>query len=176
MSEDDSDELVEQQWRRLNTAFAEPNSVLILHYFNHYAMVYAMREWRDAESGAVHREILTSKPAQRPCRWVPWAELRRWLVSWQGYTIFKLELARGEAREGAGVGNHRHASPLGFRQASPPPRRAPKEARSLAPSTLALAAKAPLLPPAAAPARAAVADAKRGRASKERGERPVGLR
>jgi hypothetical protein len=56
------------------------------------ALVFAVREWRHASTGELHREILTAKPAQRPCRWLPWTELRRWLLQWQGYTVFKFML------------------------------------------------------------------------------------
>lgn len=94
LTEEDPPELVEIQWRKLCNVFDEPDSVLLLHYWNHYALVYAVREWRHAATGAVHREFLTAKPAQRPCRWLPWAELRRWLLQWHGYTIFRLDIVR----------------------------------------------------------------------------------
>ena len=51
-----------------------------------------MREWRHASTGARYREILTAKPGQRPCRWVSWDEMRKWLVQWHGYCIFKYEM------------------------------------------------------------------------------------
>jgi hypothetical protein len=51
-----------------------------------------MREWRHGAKGFRVREILTAKPGQRPGRWVNWHEMRKWLVGWHGYCIFKFEL------------------------------------------------------------------------------------
>ena len=65
----DSADAIERQWHRLHAAFQAPTTVLLAHYFNHYAMIYAMREVRPTSSAARPRlELLTSKPGQRPCR------------------------------------------------------------------------------------------------------------
>lgn len=92
LGETDPADVVEAQWRRLCAAFESPDSVLLLHYWNHYALVYATREWREADSLVSRREVLTAKPAQRPCRWVSWEQLRSWLLQWQGYAVFQLRL------------------------------------------------------------------------------------
>ena len=97
VEEYDTPDQIESQWRRLWSAFEEADSVLLFHFFNHYALGYAMREWRDSTTGELQREILTAKPAQRPCRWLPWNELRRWLLQWQGYAVFKFEIHREPA-------------------------------------------------------------------------------
>ena len=60
--------------------------------------MFGMREWCDppspaGEAGELHREILTAKPAQRPCRWVSWASMRAWLLQWQGYSIMRFDRA-----------------------------------------------------------------------------------
>ena len=81
------------QWRRLWAAFGDGDAVLLSHYFNHYALIYALREWRHAQTGVLHRELLTAKPAQRPCRWLAWPELRKWLLQWQGYSVLRFEIA-----------------------------------------------------------------------------------
>ena len=68
--------------------------VLLAHFWNHYAMVYALREWTEASAppGAEpRREILTAKPAQRPSRWIEWGEMRSHLLSWQGYSILRFD-------------------------------------------------------------------------------------
>ena len=92
VNEHDTPVDMEHQWRRLRIAFEDPCTILLMHFWNHYAMIYAVREWRHAATGQLHLEVLTAKPAQRPCRWLPWAELHKWLVQWQGYTVFRLQL------------------------------------------------------------------------------------
>ena len=41
VSEYDGQDESEAQWRRLWAAFEEPRSVLLAHYWNHYALVFA---------------------------------------------------------------------------------------------------------------------------------------
>ena len=94
LHEDDPPEVVEMQWRRFCQVNDDADAVLLLHFHNHYALVYAVREWRHATTGVMQREILTAKPAQRPCRWLPWGELRKWLLQWQGYTVFRVDIQR----------------------------------------------------------------------------------
>ena len=66
--------------------------MLIAHYWNHYAMIYALREWKHAGTGIKQREMLTAKPGQRPGRWLSWHEMRRWLLQWHGYALFRFGL------------------------------------------------------------------------------------
>ena len=105
-------------------------------------MVYGMREWRHAGNGQRHYEVLTAKPAQRPCRWIPWEELRKWLLQWQGYTIMRLQLqeppkppspytrslvappnasSTSGAEAGSGAGSGEAPSAAGAAPAAPPP-------------------------------------------------------
>lgn len=51
VSKADSDEKIAEQWRSVQRQFSLPSSILIFHLTNHYALVYALREWVDPESG-----------------------------------------------------------------------------------------------------------------------------
>lgn len=44
----DTEKEVECQWAALRSAFGRPGSALVLHLKNHYALVYACREWVEA--------------------------------------------------------------------------------------------------------------------------------
>ena len=97
LTEADSKETVVAQWRQLWLAHGAEDTVLLAHFWNHYAMIYAMREWTDAPTGESHREFLTAKPAQRPCRWISWAEMRGFLLQWHGYCIMRFDALAPEA-------------------------------------------------------------------------------
>lgn len=95
LAEADSAETQEMQFHRLWTAFATEDTVLIAHFWNHYAPIYALRTYRDRASGEKRFELLTAKPAQRPCRWVPWSAMRGYLLQWVGYSIMRFDRLEG---------------------------------------------------------------------------------
>ena len=66
LSKGDSEEAVAEQWRSLQGQFGLPNVVLIYHLTNHYALVYALREWVEPGSGELVRQVLTTRRGQRP--------------------------------------------------------------------------------------------------------------
>ena len=66
LSKGDSEEAVGEQWRSLQGQFGLPNVVLIYHLTNHYALVYALREWVEPGSGELVRQVLTTRRGQRP--------------------------------------------------------------------------------------------------------------
>ncbi len=79
------------QWSALCAAFRRPDTSLIYHGRNHYALIFALRE-REGADGVV-RELLTARRGQRPAAWLPWAEARAALLAWSGYAILSLERA-----------------------------------------------------------------------------------
>ncbi|EGD75798.1 hypothetical protein PTSG_07917 [Salpingoeca rosetta] len=79
---------IEDQWRALFSEFNRSNTVLLFHLTNHYALVYAMREWED-DTGIV-REILTARKGQRPKAWIGFTEVRKILLGWSGYQIMSI--------------------------------------------------------------------------------------
>jgi len=64
----------------------EITAVLLFHLTNHYALIYAMREWID-DDGTVVRQMLTARRGQRPKVWLDWTEARQIMLKWAGYNI-----------------------------------------------------------------------------------------
>lgn len=99
LSRKDTPDKISTQWDALRAAFADPNRVLLFHLKNHYALIFALREWVEvAEAdGAVTstvtviREILTSRRGQRPSAWIPFLEARETMLGWDGYKIMALD-------------------------------------------------------------------------------------
>lgn len=87
LSRRDSEETMQLQWEGLKTAFARPNQVLLFHLKNHYALVFALREWYQSEDQRYYRQILTARKGQRPTVWLDFHELREVLLSWEGYKM-----------------------------------------------------------------------------------------
>jgi len=89
----DSEALIEEQWAKLREEFSQRDTVLLFHLTNHYALIFAIREWIDP-SGAAIRQMLTARRGQRPTVWLDWAEARKIIIGWAGYNIIRI---RGQA-------------------------------------------------------------------------------
>jgi hypothetical protein len=99
LSATDSDEKIAQQWNVLRSAFQRDDSVLLFHLKNHYALIYALKEWVEDGSASggevVHkRQILTARRGQRPSAWIDFEEARSCMVGWEGYKI--MLMSRGK--------------------------------------------------------------------------------
>lgn len=80
---------ISTQWAALRSTFLNENTVLLFHLTNHYALVYAVREWR-TEEGEPVRQILTARRGQRPTAWIDFTEVRHIMTKWTGYKMLKL--------------------------------------------------------------------------------------
>lgn len=117
LSKRDTEAEVEAAWLALRAAFSRPRSALVLHHRNHYALIFAMREWCRAPpcaeaNGDAHgrtngsttdgltpgqggevqrvRQILSARKGQRPTAWLDWTEVHRTLSGWAGYAIIEV--------------------------------------------------------------------------------------
>ncbi|OQR84491.1 hypothetical protein ACHHYP_20664 [Achlya hypogyna] len=77
-------------WRALWSAFTAHDTALLFHLTNHYALIFALREWVDAD-GAPVRQVLTSRKGQRPSAWLDWAEVYAVLLGWSGYRVLAFQ-------------------------------------------------------------------------------------
>jgi len=91
LSRRDGDDEVSQQWSSLRGAFARPDTVLLFHLKNHYALIFALREWVDALSGRCVRQLLTARKGQRPTAWIEFSEARETVLGWVGYKIMAVQ-------------------------------------------------------------------------------------
>ena len=64
--------------------------MLIFHLTNHYAIVFALREWVEP-GGALVRQLLTARRGQRPTVWIDWSEVRETILKWDGYKLLSVE-------------------------------------------------------------------------------------
>jgi hypothetical protein len=108
LSKDDSPEAIEHQWACLKSAFSKPRSALLFHLTNHYALIYAWREWTEetaCEQGPLRarRQILTARKGQRPSVWLDFEEARSIMISWSGYHVLQLQRAACTLPESTGV-------------------------------------------------------------------------
>lgn len=67
---------------------------LLFHLRNHYALIYACREWTDTKSGSHVRQILTARRGQRPSAWVDFDEVRELMIRWDGHRIMGIRRKR----------------------------------------------------------------------------------
>jgi hypothetical protein len=95
---EDSPCVVAQQWQALKSAFMLPRSVLLFHLTNHYALIYAWREWQDETSSpgrgaapTIRRQILAARRGQRPSAWIDFEEMRNIMLRWTGYNLLQFE-------------------------------------------------------------------------------------
>jgi hypothetical protein len=89
LKRDDSPETIERQWGKLSAAFNRPDASLIFHLKNHYALIYALREW--TSDGRRVRQLLCARKGQRPSAWVDWLEARETILGWAGYKLMVAE-------------------------------------------------------------------------------------
>ena len=102
----DTEEEITAQWNRLTALFNDHETALIFHLKNHYALIFAMREWSmmDPMTSRVEitREVLTSRRGQRPSAWISFTEVREIVMSWEGYKILAVrqnERTKSEDRD-----------------------------------------------------------------------------
>ena len=104
MLPDDSEDIMQVQWEVLKNAVQQPDTVLLFHLRNHYALVAGHRTLR-LPCGQLLQQILCSRKGQRPKHWIDfrcsWTEgdVARWsvrdtLLKWVGYKIIMIKRAR----------------------------------------------------------------------------------
>ncbi len=64
--------------------------MLLFHLKNHYALIFALREWVVDSSGERVRQLLTARKGQRPAAWVDFEEARATMLGWDGYKIMAI--------------------------------------------------------------------------------------
>mmetsp|Transcript_18048 Transcript_18048/g.30318 ORF Transcript_18048/g.30318 Transcript_18048/m.30318 type:complete len:502 (+) Transcript_18048:29-1534(+) len=118
ISSSDSPETITSQWDALRSSMMRPNEVLLFHLKNHYALIFALREWvitgSDSSSSSgndddgtgtvpgggggcsatvVTRQLLTARKGQRPVAWMDFDEARQVMLGWDGYKIMAISAA-----------------------------------------------------------------------------------
>lgn len=92
---DDTAEEMERQWQLLFHHIGRTGSCVQLHLRNHYALAYAARSYAvasgDGGDHSIRRELLTARKGQRPRTWLPFEELLRLCLSWDGHCALLLE-------------------------------------------------------------------------------------
>eukprot|EP01038_Epipyxis_sp_PR26KG_P006955 gene6955-9511_t len=91
LSRNDSQDTIKNQWNCLRSSFYDQSEVLIFHLKNHYALIFALREWYDDENGQYFRQLLTARKGQRPTAWIDFSEARDIMLGWEGYKIIAIK-------------------------------------------------------------------------------------
>eukprot|EP00756_Hemistasia_phaeocysticola_P031368 Hpha_TRINITY_DN16349_c4_g1::TRINITY_DN16349_c4_g1_i1::g.61408::m.61408 len=94
LKNDDSAAEVGKQWGALWSAFTTKRSALVFHLTNHYAMIYALRQWQEPD-GTLVRQLLTARRGQRPAAWINFSDARSVMLKWAGYKIMQLTTEEG---------------------------------------------------------------------------------
>ena len=72
----------------IRSAFCTNNQVLLFHLKNHYALIFAIREY--VEDNNNKRQLLTARRGQRPISWIDFEEARETMLRWEGYKIIAI--------------------------------------------------------------------------------------
>lgn len=85
---------VDEHWAALRGAFCDSNVVLLYHLKNHYALIYAMREWSERADNEFEtkkvRQVLTARKGQRPSAWIDFSEVHDLLARARSYCIMEV--------------------------------------------------------------------------------------
>ncbi|ETV80451.1 hypothetical protein, variant 1 [Aphanomyces astaci] len=87
LSSTDSADKQTRDWKLLWSAFTDDHTALVVHLKNHYALLFALREWKDSSTQEWTRQLLTARRCQRPTAWIDWSELRQIFLAWVGYKV-----------------------------------------------------------------------------------------
>jgi len=90
ISAKDSPQTIQKHWDSLRSAFSHDDTILLFHLKNHYALIFALREWTSITTGNKNYEILTARKGQRPTAWITFEEARQIMIGWQGYKILAI--------------------------------------------------------------------------------------
>jgi hypothetical protein len=85
-------------------AFSRQDTALLFHLKNHYALIFALRDWIVSDDvctseggvgggGRVVRQLLCARKGQRPTAWVEFEEARETMLSWEGHKIMAISLS-----------------------------------------------------------------------------------
>eukprot|EP00941_MAST-03F_sp_MAST-3F-sp1_P000480 g480.t1 len=118
VSKNDSKERKSYLWAQLRALFARPGSALVGHWKNHYALIFAMRQWEETieevvekkeeenpirhirRRRVIHREVLTARKGQRPQNWIDFNEIHDMMCRWFGHKIMLIVANDDEKEEG----------------------------------------------------------------------------
>lgn len=100
----DAESEVDTQWARLREEFSRTDAALLFHLTNHYALIYALREWVEPD-GTVVKQMLTARKGQRPTVWLDWTEARQIMIKWGGYNIIRITASTVHKEEACPIKN-----------------------------------------------------------------------